>query len=159
MSLGASSASQAFEEACSYAKNQNIILVAAAGNDSAQEPGFPAAFDTVIAVGAADKKDRHAYFSNLNPDITAPGVDITSSYINGSYATASGTSMAAPHVTGTMALAYSMPNDKDIEQVLLETAENIGNIEEFGAGMVRADLLTEKLSRKTLYQLVKAAVW
>ena len=66
--------------------NQNgIVVVASAGNESSQKPSFPAAYDTVIAVGATDDQDRLATFSNFGGwvDVVAPGVDIPAATVRG----------------------------------------------------------------------------
>lgn len=67
---------------------------------------YPAIYDEVIEVGAIDNNNNIADFSNTNPqvDIVAPGVNIYSTFINNVTATFSGTSMAAPHVSGAIAL-------------------------------------------------------
>jgi subtilisin family serine protease len=155
MSLGARNASRAFERICEIAYQNGVLLVAAAGNER-EGPSYPAAFDqTVIAVAAVDQHNRHADFSNIwkTNDISAPGVEILSTYLGGSYTTLSGTSMATPHVTGTVALALSLfKNDpRDLEHLLDDTAQHLdhdGSEDEswvFGSGLVRADSLLRKL--------------
>jgi len=87
---------------------KGFLVVLAAGNSSTNASTFsPARANgrNVITVSAHDINDNFASFSNYgNPpiDYCAPGVSIYSTYINGSYATKSGTSMAAPHVAGIL---------------------------------------------------------
>ncbi|MBI2142679.1 S8 family serine peptidase [Candidatus Woesearchaeota archaeon] len=149
MSLGSPVASSAFEEICYAAAEKGVILVAAAGNNGGEFAMYPAAFgDPVIAVAAVDRYNRHADFSNIfmTNDISAPGVEIPSSYIGGSYASLSGTSMASPHVAGSIALALPLVRNQDIYGLLDSTAENIGNDGDvFGAGLVRADGMVKEL--------------
>lgn len=108
MSLGANTDVQAFHDACDAARTAGLLLVAAAGNDGASV-SYPAAYSTVIAVAATDSSDHMPWWSNYGPEIVvaAPGVGIYSTYMGGVYDTLSGTSMAAPHVTGTLALNLS----------------------------------------------------
>jgi len=110
MSLGASSDVQSFHDAVIVAKNAGIVVVAAAGN-SGGTVSFPAAYDEVIAVSATDSSDTIAYFSSRGPevDLAAPGVGIYSTYKGTGYATLSGTSMAAPHVSAVAALILNTP--------------------------------------------------
>ena len=89
------------------------IFVASAGNWRTSKIPFPAAYnvETIVAVAATDHDDHLASFSNYNSrlvDLAAPGVDILSSLPGDEYGTKSGTSMAAPHVTGvvTLLMAY-----------------------------------------------------
>jgi len=105
MSLGTDSDIQAFGDACNAASTAGLLLVAAAGNDG-DAVDYPAAYDSVIAVAATDSLDARPYWSSFGPEvaIAAPGVGIYSTYKGGGYDTLSGTSMAAPHVTGTLAL-------------------------------------------------------
>ena len=115
MSLGGSSAPEEVHDAIIHAYNLGIVIVAAAGNDgdgdpSTEEISYPAAYPEVIAVGATDKDDSVASFSNTGSyvELTAPGVDIYSTYKNGGYDTLSGTSMACPHVAGLVALIIAI---------------------------------------------------
>ncbi len=147
MSLGSPSDAPDFEKACNNARAAGVILVAAAGNEGS-DVSYPAAYDSVIAVSATDKSNNVASWSNFGPevDIAAPGVSIYSTYMGGGYATMSGTSMAAPHVAGTLALILSRfdLSAAGAESKLLTTADNLGSAgwdELFGNGLVDAELV------------------
>lgn len=105
MSLGCDCPSQAMHDAVNRAYASGMVLVAAAGN-SGGPVIYPAAYPEVIAVGASDSTNTVPYWSSRGPelDVVAPGVSIYSTYKGNKYTTLSGTSMAAPHVAGTVAL-------------------------------------------------------
>jgi hypothetical protein len=115
MSLGGS-LSTVIQSAIQYAQQHNVLVVSAAGNDSGAMPTYPArlsaSLSNLISVGAYNSSNVHASFSDLvgasgAVQVDAPGVAIYSTYLNGQYATLSGTSMATPEVSGLAALTLS----------------------------------------------------
>jgi subtilisin family serine protease len=106
MSLGGG-ADAALDAAVQNSIASGVTYGIASGNSSADACGFsPARVPEAITVNASDINDAQASFSNFGTctDIYAPGVDITSSWLNGGTNTISGTSMATPHVVGASAL-------------------------------------------------------
>lgn len=111
-SWGGDAFSQALLDAIDSHRQRGILFIAAAGNAASDNDGsslFPAGYylPNLIAVAATDPSDSLASFSNFGRRSThlgAPGVDILSSTPGNTYSTYSGTSMAAPHVTGVAAL-------------------------------------------------------
>jgi len=109
MSFGTLEYSRTFQNAINFANEEEVVLVASAGNNNTSTPQYPAAFSNVLAVSATDLNDRKAAFSNYGPQIfvDAPGVNIISSYPGGYYALVSGTSFSAPIVAAEAALMLS----------------------------------------------------
>lgn len=101
-------------------KSKNIATVVSAGNSYAHGMSSPACITDTVSV-AATYSDRNQVtdFSNINEDtdLSAPGSMIYSSDLNGSYRTASGTSMAAPHVAGAYAVYRSKFGIKSVDEV------------------------------------------
>jgi thermitase len=93
-----------------YAASKDALLVAAAGNDGTTIVRYPAGYPEVVSVAATDRNDVRASFSNMNPDVevAAPGVGILSTWRDGGYFTASGTSMATPHAAGVAAVVRTL---------------------------------------------------
>jgi thermitase len=128
LSLGGDVADEYLEDACRYAHDHGVIVVAAAGNDAGPVL-YPAAYDeTVLAVAASDYNDAIASFSNFGPevDVAAPGAWILGPapqiYVGPEelpYVFASGTSAAAPHVSGLAALIRSLKPDLTADQIMM----------------------------------------
>jgi subtilisin family serine protease len=153
MSLGFFQDSLVLRTACDYAYYaRGALLIAAAGNENASI-NYPAAYDSVVAVGAVDKNDQrwvNASYpgegSNFGPklELVAPGVDINSTWLNGDYHKETGTSMAVPHVTATAALIWSSKGSWDNQQVrvaLRQYALDLGTPgrdDYYGYGLVNA---------------------
>jgi len=132
----------ALQTAVESLRAAGVFVVASAGNEGDGECSTLespiALYDAAYSVGAVDQNGMLASFSSvgpvladgsgrMKPDIVAPGVDVLSSYPGNSYSTASGTSMAGPHLVGVVALMWSANPDLigDIdrtEQILNETA-------------------------------------
>ena len=120
--------------ALQYAWANDVLVVAASGNDAASRPGAPAIYSSLlsntISVGAHTSSGNRSSFSNRVGDssavqIDAPGTRIASTSPGGDYRFLSGTSMATPHVSGVAALAYSANPDlraSDIRSFLVDGA-------------------------------------
>jgi subtilisin family serine protease len=152
LSFAASSASIAEEEACIAARAAGVLLVAAVGNEGSTGPRYPAAYASVVGVGATTVAGNHASYSNRNAvDLVAPGgtaasgvrvagIDASGQYV---HLFANGTSFAAPHVCGVAALALSLRDrpPPEMEQILRDTAHDIdapGFDVRTGAGLLDA---------------------
>jgi len=150
MSLGTSSDVKSFYDEIKKAYDAGITMVAAAGNTGG-EVTYPAAYPEVIAVSATDQNNQIASWSSRGQeiDLAAPGVNIYSTYKGSTYKTLSGTSMAAPHVTGAAALVIdtkkcdfnsdNVCTPAEVQQRLEKTAVDLGNPgkdELYGAGLV-----------------------
>ncbi|WP_257347025.1 S8 family peptidase [Pseudalkalibacillus decolorationis] len=131
MSLGNYKASKAMEEAINYANENDVILVAASGNENTNQTSYPAGFDGVLGVAAVNPSMKRAPFSNYGKyvDVSAPGVDIASTYLDGQYAALSGTSMATPHVAALAGLIRSLYPDltnNEVITIIKDTTEDVG---------------------------------
>ncbi|MGM0381003.1 MAG: S8 family serine peptidase [bacterium] len=127
----------ALTEAFANLHSENIAPVVASGNDGdANAISFPACISDAFAVGATDGGNKIATFSNRHPDMVqllAPGANIRSAIYsensNDSAGYKSGTSMAAPHITGSFALLRGAFPDLDsieeINNVLVKTGKEI----------------------------------
>ncbi|WP_247730141.1 S8 family serine peptidase [Halovivax limisalsi] len=140
MSLGATTYSTVFIDAIDTAHSMGSIVVASAGNSGEGSTGTPGNDYTSFSVGASNSNYGIATFSSgekvekataygyrapaewpdeyIVPDVAAPGVDVYSSVPGGGYSDAySGTSMAAPHVSGTVALMRAANPDLTVSEI------------------------------------------
>lgn len=138
-SWGGGDNSQFLKEAIERANKAGILFVAAAGNDGLdidRYPFYPASFDleNVISVGAIDCQASLASFSNYginSVDITAPGDAILSTLPGDNYGPLTGTSMAAPHVTGSIGLIQALGTDYshlEIKEAVINSAYPIADL-------------------------------
>lgn len=150
MSLGTSSDIQAMHDAVDAANAAGVVVVAAAGNSGDGDPntndvGYPAKYSSVIAVSATASDDSTPSWSSEGAEVelAAPGVSVRSTIPGGSYGTFSGTSMASPHVAGTVALLLSSgASASDVRSTLRASAEDLGSEgfdNQYGWGLVDAE--------------------
>lgn len=136
LSVGTTFYSQALEDACDFAYNSDVLLVAAAGNSgdgnlTSNNVEYPAKFDSVVAVSAVDNNGIAPLWSSDGEEVelSAPGVNIYSTFLGGSYATESGTSMATPFVSGIAGLVkseYPSLTSHEIRELLCSSAVDLG---------------------------------
>ena len=90
-----------------------VLLVAAAGNEATEDPRYPAAYPTVIGVGAVGQDGEPYAQGNRGPtvEITAPGVEIVSTVPGGGFAFSDGTSLATAHISGLLGLLVARSGD------------------------------------------------
>jgi hypothetical protein len=143
MSLG-STENRALDEAVRNLVASGVTVVVAAGNDNGvAHSTSPARVKEAITVGATDNTDTRASFSNYGNslDIFAPGASIVSAWNDGNTSTQSGTSMAAPHVTGAVAMLlqgpFSAPSPAQVQNAIVSGA-NWGAVASRGTGSPNA---------------------
>ena len=147
MSLGLDGPSHALRTSIYRAYRKGIVIVASSGNSGPHNASIdvPAIYPETIAVAATDRQKRIPDFSSrgYGIDVSAPGDRIVSTnHLNG-FSMDTGTSMAAPHVSGTIALMLSVDpqlSPDHIREILKETAlpDHHANIYEQGAGLIHA---------------------
>lgn len=170
LSLGSSQPDNALLAAINRARSNGSLVIAASGNCALNDepicnnltaPGrmtYPALYDQVIAVGATDQNNQRADFSSYGPklDIVAPGksigpLPVYSSNGTNYYATASGTSFAAPLVAGAASLLISQNPTatlQQIEELLTQSAQKVAYplsqsfSHEYGYGLLNAHQAT-----------------
>ena len=131
LSLGVTTRYAVLAEAMAYAEARGVTVVSAAGNGGTGELLYPAAYDTVIGVGAVDSSGTVYARSNHSSAVflTAPGVAVRSTANQGGYADCTGTSYATPHVAGAAAALLGMEPDlspADLRALLADTASDRG---------------------------------
>ncbi len=127
ISMGTSENNPLIAEAVAYAQERNVLIVAATGNSEGADALYPAAYPSVVSVGAVDARGQHLDFSNYGTylSVTAPGYAINASWPGGRYTRISGTSASAPIVTG--AIAATMSNGSGVKMTASQAAQVIMN--------------------------------
>ncbi len=146
MSLQYYSFSQFFEDSTDYALANDVLLIAAAGNNQGGTVAWPAKFPNCMAVSATDNRDNLAWFSNYGAelDVSAPGQDVYNTWVGNSYTHLSGTSMASPTVAGLAALIRTSEPGLSATQVrarIVSSVDDLGNAgwdNRYGWGRINA---------------------
>lgn len=140
--------------------NMGNLFIAAAGNENRdvdRRPSYPASYDlpNIISVGSTTETDAKSPFSNFGSagvDLMAPGSNIISTYPGSSYVSLSGTSMAAPHVTGAAALIWQYAPQltaTQIKSLLITTVDPIPDLRSYCLSGGRLNV-SRALERATL---------
>ncbi|WP_242674384.1 S8 family serine peptidase [Marinobacter halodurans] len=183
LSLGGVAPSTALENAINNASDKGILFVAAAGNQGTTDRVYPAAFDRVIAVGAVDAGNKRASYSTFGNwiDLVAPGGDSTrdgnndgqadavysdwgqqtGSVFEPAYAGVTGTSMAAPHVSGVLALMRERDPSLSLAKFREylrrgELTDVLGSQTEYGYGLINALKAVDAASADDLGTFISA---
>ncbi|MBR1693278.1 MAG: S8 family serine peptidase [Lachnospiraceae bacterium] len=141
MSFGTSVQSEVLHKAIQDAEDAGILIVSSAGNGDIAGVEYPAAFEEVIAVGAVDTSAQKTEESAVGEEVelAAPGEQILAISMLGLETVVSGTSMAAPHVTGAAAVLWQKDRTRSedfIRGLLAESANDLGDANAYGNGLV-----------------------
>ncbi len=154
ISLGFYENSPLLQLAIKRAYDNDIIIVGAAGNDSTDDPYYPASYPEVLKITAINNENKVANFSNYGDDVAfaAPGVNIYTTHLNNSYIKISGTSIATPFVSALAATIKSLiPNGspEDVIKVLENNALKPANVyddKKLGLGIINAPEISDNVA-------------
>ncbi|GAB4140968.1 MAG: hypothetical protein Fur0041_16190 [Bacteroidia bacterium] len=156
MSWGGTGSSTTAQNIITWASNQGVLLIAAAGNSNVNSMFYPAGYSECMAVASTTTGDVKSSFSNYGTwvDISAPGSNIYSTLPGTGYGNKSGTSMASPLVAGLAGLMLSLNpglTPSDIKSCITSTAVNINAANpsytgQLGAGRIDANAAMQCIS-------------
>ena len=146
LSLTSATPSQALAEAINQAEQAGILVVAAAGNGGGSVVCYPAAYPGVLAVSSVDADGSKSEFANYGAfvSVVAPGSEIASAYLNGLYASGSGTSFAAPFAAVEAVLlmaANPRLTPQQARWMMTSTAQDVDALNPLYAGRLGAGLI------------------
>lgn len=158
LSLGTTSETTLLDSAIDYALGKGVLVVAASGNEGKEGENYPSTVDGVLCVGAVDGEKWKAAFSNYGPkvDLVAPGVLVASAAPTGGIVLMSGTSSAAPLVSGAAANVWSENPNWSAEKVaekLMTEADDLGSPgadDWYGSGLVNLYRALRTIQEKDL---------
>jgi len=147
MSFGDVATSQMLRDVCQFAYQSGVVLIASAGNSQSAEVHYPSGFSETISIGATTEEDYLAGFSNYGAtvDLVAPGVSLLTTAKDNQYKTFSGTSAAAPVVSGVAGLILSLRpqlSNQDVRNILVSSTDDIGETgwdQYYAAGRLNAE--------------------
>lgn len=142
-SWGQPDKSAALGAAIAEAHQRGLVIVAAAGNNRSTTLSYPAAYPESVTVAATNNRDQRSLFSSYGPvvDLAAPGESVLSTIPDNRFDIASGTSMAAPHVSGAVALVFSRHpefSNTEAEDVIRNAVDPVGGTDYIGLGRLNA---------------------
>lgn len=157
MSWGDPNYSPIIGDACQYAYDKGVTLIASAGNDPGPYLSYPSKLSTVISVGAVNKNRNIAGFSSygVDMDLVAPGEAVLSTYkldAGELYFEQSGTSMSSPYVAGAAALLLSLHpglHPDEVRARLCTSTDDLGPVgfdPQYGHGLLNIRKLMESVS-------------
>lgn len=170
LSAGVLVDSKELKDACDYAEKKGVVIVSAVGNDyqtSPQSIYYPAAYDTVIGVGAINSSGEVASFSQRNSsvDLVANGEELWVSRASGRMTDVSGTSYACAYVSAAAAMLLSKNPElspKDVREILFSTSNDLGiagyDIEN-GYGALNVEKALEQVGGYPWFSDVSVGSW
>lgn len=146
ISMGTTVDNPLIAEAVDYAQDHKALIVASSGNSQSADATYPAAYPSVVSVGAVDARGEHLNFSNYGNflSVTAPGYAVNAAWPGNRYTRISGTSASAPIVTGAIAATMSngsgaRMNAKDAAEIVMKYSDEAGIAgpdSEYGTGIL-----------------------
>lgn len=146
ISMGTAVDNPLIAEAVAYANDHEVLIVASSGNSEGADATYPAAYPSVISVGAVDARGEHLDFSNYGQylSLTAPGYAVNAAWPGNTQTRLSGTSASAPIVTGAIAATmsnggYKQMNSRQAAELVMQYADEAGIAgpdSEYGVGIL-----------------------